>query len=102
MEEKDDSVVVFPYQRGEFLTQLNLFESLKKFRAQYTSLSTLITEVEEAMKTWQSPRNPREDLTQLHEKKSLQVWKRQKDRLEQKITMIEQQIQQAITSQGRK
>lgn len=96
MEEKDEQVFVFPYQRGELLHKLNKFESLKKFRTQYQSICRMITESEEAMGTWQAPRNPREDLIQIHERKSLQVWRRQKERLEQKIVMLEQQIQQDI------
>lgn len=97
--EQDDAVVIFPYQRGELLTELNKFESLRKFKEQYKSICRMISEVEDQMETWSQPRNPRVDLIQMHEKKSLQVWKRQKERLEQKIAMLEQQIQQDIAAQ---
>lgn len=99
MEEKDEKdVFLFPYERGELLTNLNKFESLRKFKEQHKSICRMIGEGEEQMKGWSSPKNPRQDLIQMHEKKTLQVWVRQRDRLAQKIAMLEHQIQQEISA----
>lgn len=94
LNEQESWKFTFPFQRGELLTRLQKFEYLKQTKEALARISRLIEEHEEAIP--RAPRNPREDLAQRHDKMTLPVWKRQKQRLEERVTMLEQQIQQDI------
>jgi hypothetical protein len=94
--ELDGKVPLFPFQRGEILTKLNRITDLKKLKIAYKSICRMIEDMEEDITEWRSPRNPREDLIQIHNKKALQVLKKQKERQEKRIILLEQQIQKDI------
>jgi len=94
VEDQESWRFTFPFQRGELLTRLQKFEYLKQTKEALVRICRMIDEKEEVVP--HPPKNPREDLIQRHDKMTLQVWKRQKQRLEQRIAMLEQQIQQDI------
>jgi len=96
MDEQEDKVPIFPFQRGDVLIRLNRLADLEKLTLVHKSTCRNITEIEEDMKSWTAPRNPRQDAIQCHDKKTLQVLKRQKDRQEEKIHLLETQIRQDI------
>lgn len=96
MDKQDGKVPVFPWQRGEILTKLNRVTNLQKLKAAHKSICRMIEEREESMKTWGRPRNPREDVIQVHDKKTLEVWKRQKNRQETQMAQLEEEIRRDI------
>ena len=86
--------MVFPFERGEILTKLNRLSNLQKLKEAHQKICRMI-EIREEEAPY-TPRNPREDLIQVHNKKTLEVWKRQKKRREEQIASLEQQIQKDI------
>ena len=96
MEEQETTVPVFPFQRGEILTKLNRLSDLEKLKTVHKSICRTIEEIETDMKDWSAPRNPRVDASQCHDRKTLQVLKKQKVRQEEKIKLLEEQIRQDI------
>ena len=96
MSEETNTVPLFPFQRGEILVKLNRIADLGKLKTAHKSMCRMIEEIETEMKDWSAPRNPRQDASQCHDKKTLQVLTRQKVRQEEKIKLLEEQIRQDI------
>lgn len=96
MEEQDNNFQEIPFQRGELLTKLNRVNNLSKFKFALKSISTKIDALEEDIRQFSNPRSPREDAIQVHDKKTLQVLKRQKLHYEENIIKLEEQIRQDI------
>jgi hypothetical protein len=94
MEEQDNKVSVFPFQRGEILTKLNRIKSLQELKESYNRICRMVESMEDVVPI--KPRNPREDAIQAHSKKTLQVLKRQKMNQEEMITLLENQIRKDI------
>jgi hypothetical protein len=96
MEEPKTTVTVFPFQRGDLLTKLNRLANLEKLKKAHTSICQMIEEKEEGVRIRHCPRNPREDVIQAHDDKTLVVWKRLQVRQKEQIMQLEEQIRQDI------
>jgi hypothetical protein len=56
--------------------------------------------LEEEVKCFKAPRNPREDVIQFHNKTKLQMLKKQKSRLESKLLELSKQIEADIAAEA--
>lgn len=95
-EKKEESVFVFPYQRGELLVKLNRISSLEKLKKSYQSLCQIVEDMEDFLKRKSPPRNPREDIDLVYNRQRLETFKKQKKHQEEKIILLENQIKQDI------
>jgi hypothetical protein len=96
MEPSDDKVEIFPFKRGEFLEAINKIYSLEKFKRNYKAICSLIESLEEHVSDFKMPKTPTEDMVQWHNKRQLKVLKRQKERLETRIILLEEEIKKDI------
>ena len=64
----------------------------QKLKKLHKSICSQIETLTEDIQHFKAPRNPREDAIQVHDKMKLDMLKKQKTRLEPKITELEQQI----------
>ena len=92
--EAEGKVPLFPFERNDILVKLNRLESLRKLKETYNNICGMIMSREDVISS--PPRNPREDIIQLNRKRSLDIMKRQKTRMEKRIELLEIQIQKDI------
>lgn len=71
-------------------------EEYNKTRRLYWSIISQIERLTEDIGKFQSPRNPRQDAIQMHDRATLYMLEKQKDRLEKKMSELEQSIKKDI------
>ena len=94
--EQDNKVQLFPIERGDLLIKLNRLSNFEKLKLLYNATCNMIDAMEESSLQWNTPQNPREDLIQTHDRKTLQVLMRQKIHQEEQLKTLEEQIRRDI------
>ena len=74
-------------------TRIERMEDFQKLKKHLDSVYKQIEQLDEGLKYFKSPRNPREDMIQVHERNKFQMLKKQKDRLELKLNELGKQIE---------
>ena len=77
-------------------SRIERVDDYQKMKAHYKSICEQIESLKEETENFQTPRNPREDAKQVHEKIKLDMLKKQKTRLEPKLVELEKHIQEDI------
>lgn len=88
-----------PEQIGEWrdtIRKIIKVEEYNKIKKIYLSILSQIEQLEEDTEHFVPPRNPREDASQVHDKIKLRMLGKQKDRLEKKMSELEQSIRKDI------
>lgn len=81
---------VLDYQ--ETLKKVIKVEEYNKTRRLYWSIISQIEKLTEEIKEFKTPRGPREDLSQQHDRTHLRALEKQKERLEKKLAELEESI----------
>lgn len=74
-------------------SRIERVDDYQKLKKLHTSICSQIETLTEDIQHFKSPRNPREDAMQVHDKNKLQMLKKQKERLIPKLEALAQQIQ---------
>jgi hypothetical protein len=93
-----ENEVEIPFTRGHLIDRLTVLDYHKRTSSMIKTLDEQIKHLEEEIgspdaKQW---KNPREETSYLHDVKTLSVLKRQRERLEQKLTELEKRVREDI------
>lgn len=73
-------------------TRIEHVADYKHIKELHTSVCTQIEELTDVIPKFAPPKNPREDMSQQHDKTKLNMLTKQKTRLEKQLSMMETQI----------
>ena len=95
MDEKDNTPEI-PFQRGQLLQQVNDVVYYQGTKEQLEQMEKVILELSQKVGPVGSKnfQNPRQEAIYLHDVKTLSVFRRQRDRLKQKLVAMQERIEQ--------
>lgn len=91
--------IKYPLYNDPLFAKAKRVDDYEKLKSSYELLCHLIESKERTAMDFNIPKNPREDAIQVHEKKTFQIWKRQKSHLEEKMKILEESIKKDMENE---
>lgn len=88
--------IQYPLYRDELFSKAKRMADYEKLKVLYQSVCWMLNEVEEKIDVHGAPRNPRQDILQKQDRNNFRVLQQRKLRLEQKMKVYENLIQEDI------
>lgn len=87
-----DNTIQYPLYRDELFSKAKRVADYEKLKTLHRSVSWMIGHIGEEMEKWGTPRNRRQQLLQEADIRNLRRLKRQKERIEERMSAMEKVI----------